>query len=310
MTISRWHETLSRCGFSGADAVFQDYEEDICNEQAIIISTASAPSTVYDEADFTIFANMTPHVQQELGSELAVSLKAAGYRCGSVVSLEKALTENLKPSTIVISLLELESPYLADLDLHRFADIRSVLLRFQKILWVTCAGGTDPSLPHLGLVNGLSRSLRAEHGQGMFVTAALEKHRSTQQHVKTLSKILKVADFESSAEGCEPAYREVNGMLEIDRLVEAPALSQRIHEVSLPHRSLNQQFGAGPPLEMRIATPTALDSIYFAEDESRQGELKPDDVEIQVKAVGLNFKDCLVALGRVPSGAIGNELPV
>jgi NADPH:quinone reductase-like Zn-dependent oxidoreductase len=35
--------------------------------------------------------------------------------------------------------------------------------------------------------------------------------------------------------------------------------------------------------------------------------LAEDEVEIEVRAIGLNFKDCLIALGRVPSDTLGSE---
>lgn len=48
-------------------------------------------------------------------------------------------------------------------------------------------------------------------------------------------------------------------------------------------------------------------SLEFVEDASFEESLAPDENEVDVQAIGVNFKDCLIVLGRVDSGKLGSE---
>lgn len=95
-------------------------------------------------------------------------------------------------------------------------------------------------------------------------------------------------------------------MLNINRMVEAGLLNQEIHIKTTPQPKV-QPFGQGPPLALTVSNPGLLDSLHFIEDFGHLKPLAPDEVEIEVKAVGVNFMDCLAALGRVNKGTIGGE---
>ena len=58
---------------------------------------------------------------------------------------------------------------------------------------------------------------------------------------------------------------------------------------------------------LRFGDPSLLDTFYFAEDESLDSPLKADDIQIQIKASALNFRDVMVALGRLPYETFGND---
>jgi NADPH:quinone reductase-like Zn-dependent oxidoreductase len=61
----------------------------------------------------------------------------------------------------------------------------------------------------------------------------------------------------------------------------------------------------GRPLKLTIKTPGLLDTFRWVEDELCYTELQEDWIEVQVKAVGLNFKDVLVALGSLNERKLG-----
>ena len=53
-------------------------------------------------------------------------------------------------------------------------------------------------------------------------------------------------------------------------------------------------------MALKIGTLGLLDTFYFAEDETSRNCLKLEDTQIQVKASALNFRDVMVALGKIP----------
>ncbi|KAJ5817963.1 Acyl transferase/acyl hydrolase/lysophospholipase [Penicillium robsamsonii] len=61
----------------------------------------------------------------------------------------------------------------------------------------------------------------------------------------------------------------------------------------------------GRRFEIQIDNPGALDSLYFVDDNPLP--LGEDQIELQVKASGLNFKDIGVAMGQLAQSYIGIE---
>ena len=58
---------------------------------------------------------------------------------------------------------------------------------------------------------------------------------------------------------------------------------------------------------MNVRSPGLLDTMDYVEEIGRERPLASDEVEVKVKAVGVNFKDILIALGRLNEGGLGNE---
>ena len=61
----------------------------------------------------------------------------------------------------------------------------------------------------------------------------------------------------------------------------------------------------GRPLELTIGTPGRLDTFAFDNDMSCEAALLKDEVEIEVKGVGLNFKDVMIAMGQLQERTLG-----
>ena len=104
----------------------------------------------------------------------------------------------------------------------------------------------------------------------------------------------------------EPEYVERDGLLHINRIVPMENLHQAVQIFDKPQQR-EQAFGLGPPLALTIANPGMLDSLLFVEDEDQTKPLASGEVEIEVKAAGVNFMDCLTVLGRVNKSTIGGE---
>ena len=97
-----------------------------------------------------------------------------------------------------------------------------------------------------------------------------------------------------------------NGILHINRLVEAKKPNEHVFlRTAQPVRT--REFEGFPPLKLNVRTPGLLDSLEFVEDTSFEESLAPDEIEVDVQAIGVNFKDCLIILGRVDSEKIGSK---
>ena len=56
----------------------------------------------------------------------------------------------------------------------------------------------------------------------------------------------------------------------------------------------------GRCLELRLGQAGLLDSIYFIDDDTQYRSLEEDEVKIDIRANGMNFKDVIIGLGQLP----------
>ena len=66
-----------------------------------------------------------------------------------------------------------------------------------------------------------------------------------------------------------------------------------------------QAFEDGPPLALIIGIPGFFETLHFVENRRYGTELDPDEVEVQVRAFGVNFRDLLVILGLYNAVTLG-----
>ena len=207
----------------------------------------------------------------------------------------------------LIFLHELDTTFVANLDAEGFAQLKQLLTIARRILWVTDGGGYGEADPRLHLIDGLARTALTETPHLALVTLALQLNSASLS--KTTEKILRIFDQlqTEAVDNFEPEYRERDSQLCIARIAPTSPLSRSIQGRMTLSRSAKQEFGQGPPLAIRIGSLGMLDSLHFVEDESVNNPLAPEDIEIETKCVGLNFRDCLTILGQLDTTFIGIE---
>ncbi|MCJ1398962.1 hypothetical protein MMC11_002163 [Xylographa trunciseda] len=85
------------------------------------------------------------------------------------------------------------------------------------------------------------------------------------------------------------------------------SLNQEIKIKNSSHQHSTEEFGRGPPLALQIASPGSLNSLQFVEDFRPAKPLASGEIEITVEASGVNFRDCLTALGQLDNKVLGGE---
>lgn len=141
------------------------------------------------------------------------------------------------------------------------------------------------------------------------MTVALEMTRSPLSPAKNAATILKVLRRTAvglSSKVFEPEYIEIAGLLHINRLVEAKKPNEHVFLKTVQPVCI-REFEGFPPLKLNIKTPGLLDSLEFVEDTCCEESLAPDEMEVDIQAIGVNFKECLTVLGRVNSDKLGSE---
>lgn len=305
----RWNEMLLNNGFSGNDLVFRDHRTEECHLWSIIISTAVAPpSEAADLPSWNLVLDKDSEDQLNLAEELIKTDVCSRVPTRRLTLEEAALVPEPGAQHHVI-IVDYMRYTLSNISPAAFASLQRLLTTSASILWVTRCGGKAPSSPHHGLLQGLSRACRVENPKMPFVTVALEMTQgplSVAKDVATILKVLKMTAAGSANQVFEPEYTEIDGLLHINRLVEAEKPNAHVF-LKTAQPVCTRDFAKMPPLKLNARTPGLLDSLEFVEDASFEKPIAPDEIEVDVQAIGVNFKDCLTVLGRVNSDKLGSE---
>lgn len=261
-----------------------------------------------DTPTVTILVTGNCNVQLRAASLLEKELATfGGFNC-NVLSL-KSWRPNDRDDEFVISLLEYGSPLLYSLTAEVFEELQILLTSIKSLLWVK--GGGDPSrshdIPEYGVADGFLRTLQSEFNEFHIVSLWLQDCGKTlDNQAKTIARLFS-DHFSKSDPEIESEYVEKDGLLHIGRLIGAPMLNEDLFLRTKPQILKEKAFKSGPPLALRIGSPGFLDSFYFVEDDTVAKPVGPMEIEIEVKAVGINFVDLLTALGRVNQKVMGGE---
>lgn len=245
-------------------------------------------------------------LQSRITSHLLQQLNLLAPPC-KVISLHNLASTSVT-GAMCIFLAEIEEPILYNIENERFISLKEIFNTAQGLLWLTSQRRGYLENPTSEMIMGLSRCIRGEVEGLKFVTLALEDVQTTFLTVQHIIKVLKATIF--SSEEYEAEYQEKDGLLCISRVAETMDLTKRGF-LSPNSDTALQKFGQseepGRPLEMTIGSIGLLDTLTFTDDFQHQQPLGDNEIELKIKAVGLNFRDVLVALGQIPCSTFGNE---
>lgn len=210
---------------------------------------------------------------------------------------------------ICIFLNELQQPFLATLTPDQFASLQQLLTSVEGVLWVVRGAYEKSANPDANMITGLSRTIRSETAM-KFATLDLDAE-SQLQELDTVDAIMKVFNFvfgSASSMTGELEFMERAGAFFTPRIVHDIEMNEYVHKQTNPSVLESTEFGSeNRALRMEMSTLGALDTLHFVDDPIVEQPLEVDEIELEVRAIGLNFKDGMAARGLVPLSSSGTE---
>ena len=312
LSMEAWEQVLGDADFSGPCVIVPDCLEETYHEASIMIAKARKLSTSLSELpQAVIVINEESALQRDLACELQSRLFSPHHSRCEVTSLLKASQRADLDTVVCVVLLEIGQTFLNAMSDNDFAQVKAIITTSKSLLWATQERTASSRRPEFDMVTGFARALRSEYTQLRFATLALESSQcstasscsSAAQHIINVLK----RTISSPLEQYESEYIERNGRMEIGRVIEADYLNHSILTKISPQQRGVREFASGPPLSLRVKTPGLLDSLEFIEDTDVLDDLRADEVEVEVMATGVNFRDCLIALGELNEKDIGTD---
>ena len=253
-----------------------------------------------------VIVNEGSELQKAIGYHVKNQLISLGIPTCEVINLSQVSSPPLE-QPFFISLLEIYEPFFLGINEENYKGFQDLIKSKPGLLWVTQGGGQTSARPEADMITGLSRCLRSENDNLRLITLALETSKHIEGVALHITNIIRTT-FRKSPEQCEVEYEERNGRLYIPRTNPANSLNDHLLLKDLPQKPQRQEFGyEGRALKLNVHSPGLLDTMEYIEDLDCNRPLARGEVELKVKAVGVNFKDILIALGRLSEGGLGNE---
>ncbi|PGH00190.1 hypothetical protein AJ79_08295 [Helicocarpus griseus UAMH5409] len=305
LSIEQWDNALRRAGFSGVSIAAKDYVGP-AQRSAMLISKA----IVHEQA-----ASQVPPVRILVSPSLAVErlpefpsrLKTALSEEGLDVSTEylNSQNTNISVDTLYILLDDGTSPILKAGSPELFEIVKSLCINATRVLWVTAQEDASAALnPEKGMIQGFARVARGENHQLQLLTLDIQESIAGPGYAEIVRKINDVVltsfygPHAMRSNELEYIYRV--GQLYVPRLIPDGELNRHIQHSDGELCIKPQPFHQGVrPLKLKLPDSGSLEDLHFVDDKSLQESLSDNELEVQVAAYGVNFKDVAIALNQV-----------
>ena len=258
----RWAQELKSSGFEGIDAVA--YDGQLNNN--IIAMPAPDPRT----KRLTVLCKRESekHVQ-----ELSGLLRERSYELDYCT-----LEQTPKPGQDIISLLDIEAPFLYSATAKEFEAFKDFVTRIEGsgILWVTGAAQIHCHDPKYSLILGMARTIRTEL---LMDFGTLELEKFDLDGWKATANVLHEFGYRVRDPDHDPVleYAYSDGKVQVGKY----------HWISVSKELLDFKHDSHPR-KLEIGRPGILHTLAWKQEEP--ADLKSDWVEVETRAVGLNFK--------------------
>lgn len=301
LSVNEWHDHLCRNRFRGADVVVNDYEPQL-DKTSLIISQAvdymeeSSPQPLLH----ILHCCKQNPVCNNFSKELHSTLRDRGYRS----HLAPWRLNEHDPNAIYIVLDCVAAPLLSISDSARFNLITALLSTATKVLWIAERSFMkEDDTSDAGLLPGFARVARAEN-QNLRLVTLTYAHEQSHDSLKLRQTICRICD-NSFIDTTTKASPELDFTYDDSRLLISRLIpDKKLSEITLKHGQqldlVEQSFHQDMrPVRLHVEAPGLLQSMNFVPDEAARNLLDPNEVLIEVRACGVNFKDVFIALGQM-----------
>ncbi|RJE26768.1 polyketide synthase [Aspergillus sclerotialis] len=309
LTAEEWNEALRENKFSGNDCCVHSSDDPSEQTDSLIFSTA-VEGRVTDKSIIPVVVareklsdkNSLDSLEYALATAFAES---SNFRIDSFVSLgDEALCNQ-----ICICVAGLSPSYLSNIGTGAFDRLKDSIRMVKKFIWVTSGATFECANPQSALIYGLTRAMRREQWNAEIITVDLDpdQSRTKMDLAKTLVHFLGCQSLINVGKDTE--WTERGGKWFVPRLVPDDISTQFVslmtNRSSQPPAQAQQIVEAGHPLRLTVGQSATLQNLEFARDTTWELPLADDEVEIEVRNTGINFRDTMILLGEMDSDLYG-----
>ncbi|KAJ5942907.1 hypothetical protein N7516_003075 [Penicillium verrucosum] len=283
-----WNSLLLKAGFSGIDIEYPSSNDPDLTWQSILVS--SAIEIPKEKSPNTAVILTIDKLEGEAIENLRGILPELGYM-NILVQEPAELETSILQDALYISLIDLESPYLFDMNEVEYSRLKKLLSECQNLLWVT----RNPlSHPHASMSLGLLRTVRWERdadGSNIVILTEAEpgsEIASPENLTAAIGKIVKRQFVDKPENDSHAEYMLQNGLIHIGRLNEWEAADQFLAAQSSQQAPQLQRLrDYHTPIQLHEAA-ISTGECHWVIDTQHEESCKATEVEIEIRAIGLS----------------------
>ncbi|KAK5987506.1 Highly reducing polyketide synthase gloL [Cladobotryum mycophilum] len=279
VSIDRWNKELQGAGFCGAESVFLD-DEMFFHTNAVIVSRVVAP---------VVHAGAVTLLYKEKRHEFAHEIAAILEQRGTKVHWSEITNQEHIEGQDIISTIDLEAPFFHLMPEEDYKTFMNHLSKLNDgILWLTRSCQVNCTDPRYAVVLGLARTIRQEHSIGIS-TVELESLDSTAAGVvtKLFEKFHNRPRGVDKGRSIDHEFVVRDGTVHVGRFDWFPMSAE-----------LEMELQDDDPKRLTIGNIGSFDSIHWVHHE--RSLVQANEIEVNIRCVGLNFRDIMIAAGFVP----------
>lgn len=280
----RWDQELQDAGFSGVDTVVHDGHAN----QHIVSSPRATSSSRHPQRRVTILRGRNPPPREFFDGAQYVSLFQA-YLEANGWSLDiRHLGDEVSPGQTVVSVLDLDGPpFVHSLTKDTFDKLKDFLSKMQNspILWITKSSQVSCHDPRYSMILGLARTLRTELSIDLS-TLEVDRFDSEQAWSRCVRVLQQVMHRDHLQ---DPVLDPINEFVYSSGTV----LVSKYYPVVVGDEILDRAPPSSSTKRLDIGKRGLLQTLIW-KPSVIQTDRDGDWVEVETKAVGLNFRVCIL----------------
>ncbi|EHA24700.1 hypothetical protein ASPNIDRAFT_210217 [Aspergillus niger ATCC 1015] len=299
-----WDYYLKQTGYTGVEMAITDFPDVENHTLSFLLSRASHEESNQLQLPESLFIAAETEFQLKVAGEIASYISSTfGKKCD--ILTPDAISEQISQSNVCLSLLDLGRPFLAAMSGKDFARFKRLVDFSSHIYWITSGADGNAPLPENAMSSGFSRAAMLEKPGLYWANLDIQDIACAG---KAISRVLQRSYGVSGVENWEGDYLEASDVTLIPRVVEANDINDYVYSQTGNRDIERRQLGREPTEALEIQfSPGQLGSFRYARDETPSKPLSEDEVEVAVKATGVNFADVMCVLGQITDSYIGHE---
>lgn len=250
-----------------------------------------------------IVVRLSETTPEALPPSLQAALEGSGWSIQQQVLLHH---HKLVPGSVTLVLDELSGPVLSRASGEQWEAMKRLVSSGNPLLWVTNGAQSRVTDPNNALVHGLFRVIRQEDPTARLTTLDVQSSTSPAT-ICAVDEVLRQisranADPAGAGAAAETEYMERDGILHVPRIMPDSAVNDfRRAEVEGLEPVVRPFHGTDVQVQLRAERLGTLQGLMWCETEvNGDPALAAGYVEVEVMAVGVNFKDVAITMGIVP----------
>ena len=314
LEVDQWDEDLRDAGFDGIQVSFSDAPSPDTAVSVIGTGIAGTAEPSVPKEVLLVAPNTLDHDVAQAAIALERELIERGATVTTVSLTETAALDASKlkrMSCICLVDARTAEGILPSIGQEEWDALKHLIMSIGSMTYVTRDATQDSENPSNNLMTGMARTIRSELDEVRLTTVDMESTSSlsSRDNIAALLKVFICASQPLDNErrpDWEYAVRQGKHMVQ-RIIVESNVNEMASAWYGPPKPELLPFKQPGRRLKLGIENPGRLDTLRFDDDQVMNKELGADEIEIEVKAMGLNFKDIMVAMGQLSQPALGLE---